>query len=145
MPVCQTSLERDVRAGSLAAPLIGTCMYVNNGSGGNGGVVIIRAIGKRLRERSFSHLRAGRVLSAAAASHRLAFLISDDRRAAKVTTSIFSFLARTHISAETPDSIAFVHLYPSICHARDNGAAGPDSLFGGLAACLEPRVSSSRG
>jgi hypothetical protein len=96
---------------------------------------------ERLHERSFSHLRARRVLLHAAASHSPRFLISDDRRAAKVTTSIFSIVAGTHISAETPDSIAFVHLYPSICHARDNGAAGPDPLFGGLSclACLEPR------
>jgi hypothetical protein len=106
---------------------------------------LIRPIGKGCTREAFPSPRCRRVLLPAAASHRRGFLISDDRRAAKVTTSIFSLFARTHISAETPDSIAFVHLYPSICHARDNGAAGPDSLFGGLSACLEPRESSSRG
>lgn len=116
----------------------GACSGVaheKTGSRNGGGV--IRAIGKGCKREAFPSPRCIRVLSPAAASHKPAFLISDDRGTAKVTTSIFSLFAGTHISAETPDSIAFVHLYPSICHARDNGAAGPDPLFGGLS--LEPR------
>jgi hypothetical protein len=71
-----------------------------------------------------------RVQKQCAASHRTGFLISDDPGAAKVTTSIFSFLENSYQRALPLNLSIFTHsalLGSPICgcsgpcHGRENG------------------------